>query len=69
MLTRRYKRYLRQILPFGFTWLFFGLLYVMIEAGLMGNLVVYPATGNRYSLINALFSVSIGSFVIGLVQG
>lgn len=69
MLTRRYKRFFRQIIPFGFTWLFFGLLYVMIEAGLMGKLSVYPATGNRYSLINALLSVSIGSFVIGLLQG
>ncbi len=69
MLTRRYKRYFRQILPFGITWLFFGLLYVMIEAGLLGKLTAYPSTGYRYSLPNALLGVSIGSFIIGLLQG
>jgi adenylate cyclase len=65
----RYKRYFRQILPFGVIWLIFGLAYVFLELGLIGRLFEYPSTGNRYDFHNSLISVSIAGFFIGLIQG
>lgn len=69
MLHPRYKRYFRKTLSFGLIWLTFGLVYVLIEAGLLGNLTVYPTTGNKYDFQSALIYASVGSFLTGLVQG
>lgn len=65
----RYKRKIRQILVFGVIWLLFGLIYILIEFGLIGALDRYPATGNLYSFKESLVFVSIGSFFMGLFQG
>ncbi len=65
MLHPKYKRYFRQILPFGVIWLIFGLAYVFLELGLIGSLSEYPTTGNRYDFQNSLISVSLGGFFIG----
>lgn len=64
-----YKRYFKQILSFGCIWLFFGLTYVMLEYGILGEVTLYPATGNKYSLSNSIIMVSIGSFLMGIIQG
>lgn len=64
-----HKRYFIQILSFGLIWLFFGLVYVLIEYGIIGRLSYYPATGNKYSVNNSLFMVSTGSFLMGILQG
>ncbi|TYA70154.1 adenylate/guanylate cyclase domain-containing protein [Seonamhaeicola marinus] len=64
-----YKRYFIQIFSFGLIWLFFGLVYVMLEYGILGRLTYYPATGNKYNVINSLFMVCVGSFLMGIVQG
>lgn len=69
MLHPRYKRYFRKTLSFGFIWLTFGLVYVLIEAGLLGDLSVYPTTGNKYDIQSALIYASVGSLLTGLLQG
>lgn len=69
MLHPRYKRYFRKTLSFGFIWLAFGLLYVLLEAGLLGNLTEYPTTGNNYDFQSSLIYTGIGSFLVGLIQG
>lgn len=69
MLHPRYKRYFKKTLSFGFIWLMFGLIYVSLEVGFLGELTEYPSTGNKYDFQNALIHTSIGSFLIGLVQG
>lgn len=69
MLHPRYKRYFRKTLSFGVIWLTFGLVYVLLEAGLLGNLAEYPATGNKYDFLSSLIYTSIGSFLAGLFQG
>ena len=38
----RYKRYAIQILTFGVIWFIFGVTYVVLEFGLIGNLTEYP---------------------------
>lgn len=69
MLHPRYKRYIRKTLSFGFIWLTFGLVYVLLEAGLLGNLAEYPTTGNIYDFKSSLIYTSIGTFLTGLLQG
>lgn len=69
MLHPRYKRYIKKTLSFGFIWLIFGLAYVLLEAGLLGNLTEYPTTGNNYDFKSSLIYTSIGTFLIGLLQG
>lgn len=41
----------------------------MLEFGLIGRLNTYPATGNKYSFINSIINVSIGSLLMGIIQG
>jgi len=69
MLHPSYIRRFRQIIPFAAIWLFFGLLYAVVEAGLIGSLTAYPSTGNIYSFGNSLLNISIGSLVMGILQG
>lgn len=69
MLHPRYIRQARQVLSFGVIWLIFGLIYAMIEVGLLGDLTVYPTTGNVYNFKISLISVSIGTFIAGIIQG
>lgn len=63
------KRNLRQILSFGLIWLVFGLLYSLLEKGLLGGLDAYPTTGNRYYFGSSVFYTSTGSFITGLFLG
>ncbi len=65
----RYKRYFIQTMDFGFIWLAFGLVYVFLEQGLLGNLSEYPSTGNKYDFKNSLIFTSIFSFFTGFAQG
>jgi len=65
----KHTRYLRQTLSFGIIWLLFGLVYVFLEYGLLGDSPIYPATGNKYDFKNGLIYTSIGSFIMGLAQG
>ena len=69
VLHSRHKRQIRQILVFGLIWVIFGLIYILLEFGLLGKLDHYPATGNLYSFKASFLIVSIGSFCMGLIQG
>jgi len=69
MLHPRYIRYFRKTLSFGVIWLTFGLVYVLLEAGLLGNLAEYPTTGNKYNWQSSLIYTSTGCFITGLLQG
>ena len=44
----RTKRDLMRILPFGLIWMEFTIIYVLLEKSLLGNLTIYPSTGNPY---------------------
>ena len=69
MSNPRVKRNLYRILPFGLIWLVFGLLYVFLEYGLLGEATTYPSTKNIYSFKVALLSVPPGSFLMGILYG
>nr|WP_288934715.1 adenylate/guanylate cyclase domain-containing protein [uncultured Allomuricauda sp.] len=65
----KYKRYFRQALGFALVWFIFGIIYCLLELGIMGRESIYPSTGNRYDFKNSLFFVGVGSFVLGGFQG
>lgn len=69
MLHPRYKRYFKKTLSFGFIWLLFGLVYVFLEFGLLGEMSEYPSTGNKYDFQSSLIYTGVSSFLVGLLQG
>ncbi len=69
MIHPKYIRYIKQIIPFGIIWLIFALVYVFLEYGLLGNLEVYPTTGNTYNFRESFIFTLSFSFFMGLIQG
>lgn len=68
MITPKLQRYVSQITPFGIIFFFFGLIYALLEKGLLGGLNYYPATGLPYDFaVSLYFSVTMGG--IGLIVG
>lgn len=68
-LYAKQKRNLLRIFLFVVIGLVFGLVYAFIEKGLMGNLRIYPATGNPYHpMVNSALTVLQGG-VAGLILG
>ena len=62
-------RVLRKIIPFGVLWAVFGLLYIFIEKGLLGDATIYPSTGNPYSFKGAIITVPSFSLIMGFAFG
>ena len=64
-----FKRHLRQALAFALIWMVFGVLYALLEYGIMGEETIYPSTNNKYEFKSSLLYITIGSFSMGFVQG
>ena len=65
----KYKRYFWQAFTFAVIWSVFGLVYVILERGILGTTNFYPATLNRYDFNSSLIYTPIGSFFMGFIQG
>ena len=65
----RVRRFLKEILPFGFIWIGFAFVYSLLEYGLLGQLGSYPSTGNSYSFKSNILPLLLGSLFMGLLQG
>ena len=61
--------YLLQIIPFGLIWLAAGIIYLLLEKSLLGDLGYYPMTGNPHDFWTIFPLVFIGSFSFGIVIG
>ena len=59
------KRNFHKIIPFGFAFFFFGVIWALIERSLLGDLDYYPATGIPYNFGYSLFAAGIGSLFMG----
>lgn len=72
MLSPINKRNVFRIIPFGITWLIFGIIYVLLEKGLLHDLDYYPATHNPYnfgwSTFAFLFFIVITGLVVGAIE-
>jgi len=65
----KHRRNVNKIILFGVVWFAFGILYALLEKGILGELNHYPSTGNRYDFNTAFFFTSLGSFIMGLILG
>ena len=68
-ISAKHKRNIYRILPFGLLWPTFGIIYSLLEKGLLGNSDHYPATGNVYEFSGAIIMTAIGATVMGLIVG
>ncbi|MGI9546299.1 MAG: adenylate/guanylate cyclase domain-containing protein [Flavobacteriaceae bacterium] len=65
----KYRRYFWQAFSFAVIWTIFGLVYVIVEKGLLGNSTLYPATNNKYDFKSSIIYTPIVSFLMGFIQG
>ncbi|MGB5693215.1 MAG: adenylate/guanylate cyclase domain-containing protein [Flavobacteriaceae bacterium] len=65
----KYRHWFSQAFTFAAIWAFFGLIYVILEKGLLGDSDYYPATDNIYDFKSSLFFTVPGSFLMGFLQG
>lgn len=68
MLSPKAKRSIYRIIPFGVIWFVFGIIYLLLEKGIIGDLNYYPSTGNPYnfegnSLVSLVIITTSGLFV------
>lgn len=63
------KRNLNKVLFFALGWVTFGLLYSIIEKGILGGLTAYPSTGNIYDFKTSVLMNTIGALVAGILHG
>ena len=69
MLSPKTKRNLTRIIPFGLIWLVFSLAYSLLEKGLLGDLHLYPSTGNPYNFNKTIIVTAVIAVLLGLVIG
>jgi len=69
MLSKKHTQRIRKITQFGCIWLVFGIVYSLLEKGLLGDIDHYPSTGNPYNFQRSIIINSIATFIMGLAQG
>ena len=65
----KHRHNVNKILFFGIVWLIFGMLYSLLEKGILGEVTYYPSTGNYYDFSTSFFFTTLSSFIMGLVLG
>lgn len=65
----KHHRNFNKIFLFGIIWFVFGVLYSLLEKGILGELNHFPSTGNPYDFNTSLFFTSLSSFIMGLIMG
>ncbi len=68
-LQPKYRRSFFQALTFAAIWAFFGFIYVLLERGILGESIYYPATENIYDFQSSLLFTVPASFLMGFFQG
>lgn len=73
MLSPKSIRKIYKIIPFGLIWLVFGITYLILEKGLLGDLDYYPSTGNPYdfgggNILITLIFITISGLIVGTFE-
>jgi adenylate cyclase len=70
MISAKSKRQLLQIIPFGLITMVFGIVYSLVEQGILGEHATYPSTSNPYFFnpISAGFLALISGLIIGSIE-
>ena len=70
MISSKSKRQIAQIIPFGLIIMLFGIVYSLVEKGILGEHPSYPSTGNSYFFnpISAGFLTLISGLIVGSIE-
>ena len=69
MLSPKARRNISRIIPIGLIWLIAGIIYSLLERGLLGHLDHYPSTGNPYHFAGTFWVTAATAFSMGLFFG
>lgn len=69
MLSPKIKRNISRIIPFGVIWLVAGVVYSLLEKGLLGDLPYYPPTKNPYNFGRNIIVIPLFALLTGLFIG
>jgi len=69
MRSTRLRHSVFQIISFGVIWSFAGLVYSILEKGILGDLDHYPATGNPYNFEDTFLATLLATGLLGLMFG
>ena len=69
MISPKARRNISRIIPFGLIWFVFSIIYFVLEKGLLGDLNVYPSTGNPYKFDESVFFSAVTALLLGLLFG
>lgn len=69
MISVKHRDRINRILQFGIFWLVFGILYTLLEKGLLADSGSYPLRGNPYDFKTNLVTISLSSVIMGLLMG
>lgn len=63
------KRKIQRILPYGIIWFIAGMVYTLLERGLLGSSGQYYSTGNPYNFSRSLMITPIAALLMGFLMG
>ena len=69
MLSNTLLKKLKDTITYVLFWFVAGVLYIILERGMMGDLTIYPSTGNPYNFKSSLIAVAVTSLFIGFGHG
>ena len=69
MMLPKTRRNIKRVIPFGVLWFIFGLIYIMLEKAIIGNLDHYPSTGVDYNFARNSFVIPSSALMMGLLTG
>ncbi|MEM9337432.1 MAG: adenylate/guanylate cyclase domain-containing protein [Bacteroidota bacterium] len=69
MLSPKNNWLIQKISPYWVIWLLGGLIYFLLEKGLLGDAITYPATGNFYSPKASFITINLTGSFLGIVLG
>lgn len=62
-------RNIYRIIPYALIWVFFSLVYTLLERGLLGAYTFYPSTGNPYNFTRNILITPVAALIGGLLMG
>ncbi len=69
LLSAKHRSRIQRIIPFGIIWFAFGIVYCLVEKGILGRNASCPPSGRPYDFQTALLIKGLSSAVMGLLMG